>query len=190
MNLSALAKLRADYDEALKAAAEPLRAEFSDIFKPFFDANSIVERIQIRAYTPYFADGDECVYSVQAPEFFVTGGDEDEGYGQDYGFEIVAGEVANYLDTGEIGRELKDSYTCYYYRDYPSVESFITGRYAAEIDLGLEKIREIAKAVSEWPAARSAFDAVPEDLFKEIFGDHVVVTVDRSGTTTDHYEHD
>jgi hypothetical protein len=61
----------------LKAKMEALQKEGQDAFKAglkeFFDEFPEVTAIQWYQYTPYFNDGDECVFRVGEPAFY-TGG--------------------------------------------------------------------------------------------------------------------
>lgn len=71
----------------LKAKTDALRKEAAEMVKPllmeFIKANPQVTAIKWTQYTPYFNDGDACVFRVQDPEFFFDGmdHDEDEGHG-------------------------------------------------------------------------------------------------------------
>jgi len=78
-------KKKAEFEEELqKFGEEALKAEF----KAYFDANPKVEAIRWRQYTPYFNDGDACVFRVR--DFYIKyfGAEPDSGdYGD--GFEYL-----------------------------------------------------------------------------------------------------
>jgi len=72
-------KVLTDYEDMMKKVQEVLKDKMLGIFKAFFDAHPEVKTIHWRQYTPYFNDGDECVFSVQEPYFTRTEYAELEG---------------------------------------------------------------------------------------------------------------
>jgi hypothetical protein len=71
----------------LNAQIEKLKAEAAEQVKPllqqFIVENPQVEAVRWRQYTPYFNDGDECVFNVHDPEFKFVDGAEDAGHNED-----------------------------------------------------------------------------------------------------------
>lgn len=72
--------------DALKAQMEELRKEAAAAMKPmliaFMNETPQVKAVKWTQYTPYFNDGDACTFSVNDPEFYFEGDDqEDEGHG-------------------------------------------------------------------------------------------------------------
>lgn len=68
----------------LKAQMDAMRKEAAGLAKPllskFVKDNPQVVSVKWTQYTPYFNDGDECVFRVHDPEFYFAGDDiEDEG---------------------------------------------------------------------------------------------------------------
>lgn len=59
-----LDKLIEDYSEAKKQFTTAAQGAFKEYVKEFFDANPEIKVIKWTQYTPYFNDGDECVFSV------------------------------------------------------------------------------------------------------------------------------
>ena len=53
-----------DYQEFMKKTREVLQEKMAVLFKAFFDTHPNVKTISWVQYTPYFNDGDECVFSV------------------------------------------------------------------------------------------------------------------------------
>ncbi|AEV86685.1 hypothetical protein ACWT_5668 [Actinoplanes sp. SE50] len=116
-------------------------------------------------YTPYFNDGEPCVFSVGSP-WFLTVNDPDPDdiddtyeYGVDYG------------DHPSLGRREFD------WRDRERIPGAYTGPDEARYD----RVRALSDAISS-----GAF----EDVLLEAFGDHAQVTVRPSGITVDSYSHD
>lgn len=58
-----------NYIEARKAFLEQGKEAVSAMFKQFFVDHPEVTVIKWSQYSPYFNDGDECVFSVHAPTF-------------------------------------------------------------------------------------------------------------------------
>jgi hypothetical protein len=55
-----------------------LRVRFKDIFVPFFEKWPEVKFFRWAQYTPYFNDGDECVFGVNDLFGYKEGDDEDD----------------------------------------------------------------------------------------------------------------
>lgn len=66
---------------ALNEQIAALQKEAADMIKPmlseFIKANPQVEQVYWTQYTPYFNDGDPCVFSVNEPYFVFVGDDEE-----------------------------------------------------------------------------------------------------------------
>lgn len=62
------------YNEARANLSKITREQVAGLFKPVFDANPNLELVEWSQYTPYFNDGDSCVFGVnelilQSPDF-------------------------------------------------------------------------------------------------------------------------
>ena len=57
-------KIEAIREEMRKSGAEAIKEALTE----FFGRHSMVASIQWRQYTPYFNDGDQCVFAVHDPE--------------------------------------------------------------------------------------------------------------------------
>jgi len=70
----------------------------NDFFKPIFEANPELLQISWKQYTPYFNDGEACVFGVREPTVRVTGnedgGDDEDGWLGSYSFTHFKGEDA------------------------------------------------------------------------------------------------
>lgn len=68
----------------LQAQIKALQSEAAEQVKPllqqFLTDNPTVEAIRWRQYTPYFNDGDACVFGVHEPTFKFVGDDEGGDY--------------------------------------------------------------------------------------------------------------
>lgn len=61
-----------DYEAQMAKLQVTLQEKMKDIFKSFFESFPEVKTIHWTQYTPYFNDGDECVFSVNEPYFTRT----------------------------------------------------------------------------------------------------------------------
>jgi hypothetical protein len=76
-----LYRLKSEYDEAVKMAGEPLKEYLRD----FIRGTPRLDKVIWTQYTPYFNDGDPCVFGVSDPGFFFEGekyDEEDYRYGE------------------------------------------------------------------------------------------------------------
>jgi len=68
--------------DALHAQMEELRKEAAEAMKPmliaFMKETPQVKAVKWTQYTPYFNDGDPCTFSVNDPEFYFEGDDQDD----------------------------------------------------------------------------------------------------------------
>lgn len=129
-----------------------LQKEFPQLLKPLFEQSKRIESIGWTQYTPYFNDGEECLFSVNIvdiDELFINGNrvwdleDEDNW--------IIA----------TIG--------------YPSVPNpnFDSDEYRI--------LCQINKILND----------IPEDFYKDLFGDHRQVTIYKDGRIqVDEWDHD
>ena len=65
----------ANFNEKKKALVEDLRKEFPSLFKELFEKSKKIESISWTQYTPYFNDGDECIFEVHTDYLDVNGED-------------------------------------------------------------------------------------------------------------------
>lgn len=74
MGLAELTKMKAECEAKIQAEGKSI---LRDEFKVFFDAHPTVTKVRWTQYTPYFNDGDECVFTVHA-DCELAFGDDDE----------------------------------------------------------------------------------------------------------------
>jgi hypothetical protein len=74
--------------ELIKGFQARMEKEGEDLFlsmsKTVFDKNPDLEKFGWAQYTPYFNDGDECVFSAHSPKILLKGQDEDMYDEQEY----------------------------------------------------------------------------------------------------------
>lgn len=61
-------KIVENYQDIRKGMMEKCRNLVGDAFRELLEKHPVVQKIMWTQYTPYFNDGDECVFSVHEPE--------------------------------------------------------------------------------------------------------------------------
>ena len=75
--MSDMNKMNDEIEAIRKAHMEILQAKFKEASRAFFDANPSIQAVVWSQYTPYFNDGEECVFSVNTPKFVRENFDEE-----------------------------------------------------------------------------------------------------------------
>ena len=122
-----------------------------------------------RQYTPYFNDGEPCVFGVHGAWFVTVDDDVD----------------LNEVDEDEYGVDWGE-HPSIGHREYEYVGNWpdrvrVPGRYTGSDEARYDRVRALSDAI-----VGGAF----EDVLLEAFGDHAAVRVTRDGITVDTYEHD
>jgi hypothetical protein len=158
-----LGNLRSEFEAKKKALAVEGRSIIHAQLKNAFDADPDLAVISWRQYTPYFNDGDACVFSFH-------------GCSIAWFKDNVAPEERT-VDIGEL-EEGKYIYKEYVWGEFPSLISDPDGL--------PEKCRASYAATKKL----EAFMEANEDLAQDIFGDHVEVFAMRDGIEVEDYSHD
>jgi len=139
--------------ERYEAARAALMAEGKDAiekeFQAIFERHPELTVIKWTQYTPYFNDGEECVFSVN--EFNISN----------------ATDVENVSAWGDYDGDEEDVFV------------------ASKWDDRAEK-----KYADVWELEAFAQSSIGEDLFRDIFDNHVTVIATRDGIEVEEYEHD
>ena len=152
------AKLR---EEVKNECGFILREAVKDIFEEY----PHVESLGWNQYTPYFNDGDECVFCIDTDYIILNGVDDFDDEATPFRKEII-----KKYDLPE------DTYFYSFTKQTPAHEEYL--KLIAHLIEPRKQMREILKAVGD-------------DILKNIFGDHVTVTIHRDGRViTEDYEHD
>lgn len=140
------------FKEKREILKKELQKEFPDLLKPLLNQSKRITSIGWKQYTPYFNDGDECVFGVRNDELSINGIDE---YDDDKK-EIIWAQKRIWD-----GKQYTDN------KDYDEAEGTI-----------IEQIEAVLKSI-------------PDEFYKDLFGDHVTVTVSKDGSIeTEEYKHD
>lgn len=119
-----------------------------------------VEKVRWHQYTPYFNDGDPCVFGVYAPRVKLRG-DEDEEFDYD---------------------EYRDDYSLYQYEDGET--RYHTSNRKFEVN-GIDT-KPVYDAITEL----EGLFAHHENVLKEKFGDPAEVTYDGESFDVEYYDHE
>lgn len=179
-----LAKLEKQKDEALEA----VRKEFPDLFAELFEKSVLINSVSWTQYTPYFMDGDECVFGINADELDVNGINqyEDEDADEPVLNWIDKIQYINLTSEKELEDFLKFANTEEGKAYKSSAERAVVGSYGYKLNPHYNK-KEV-EILSEFS---NIIHSIPEEFLRSLFGDHVRVTIHRDGKVeTDTYEHD
>jgi hypothetical protein len=147
---------------------EQARAMFKEITKEFFEKNPGITGVVWTQYTPYFNDGDTCVFRVGEPTF--TNAPIDELSSISYG--EYGGDTEGVWAAESVGHVLTSTYE--WYKETADLIKASGGVDAESCNL-------FAKAVCS---------GLMEDVMKAMFGDHIKVIATRDGFDVDGYDHD
>jgi hypothetical protein len=160
--LLAYQEARQKIEEAKKIVRDTAKEVFTELSTPIFAAHPELDSFSWNQYSPYFNDGDECVFSANTSQ-------EEIGVN---GCEACDDDDAN--DSYSIANSDHDWDT-------------VDGKYT-RIDLPEERWHPMFKAQRAAAELLSNFDS---DTLEEMFGNHAEVTVNRDGTVeVEHYSHD
>ncbi|MFC7548976.1 hypothetical protein [Plantactinospora sp. GCM10030261] len=151
----------------------PVQRPLSDLeplLRAILDDDGIVS-FGWQQYTPYFNDGDRCVFEVDEPWFRTTADPT-----------LADGEVED-----EDG-ETEDEFLAL--RIHPTLSGKRYDRSAAEF----VPVERDSETIQRWTRCQALADAFASGAFDDVlldaFGDHVHVRISRSGIIVDSYEHD
>lgn len=146
--------------------------EFAPLVQAILDDPTVVE-FGWRQYTPYFNDGEPCVFSATGAWVRLTtdkpaaGEDHDEEYED---LDILYGSKDRLGERKLLRWE----------GDYPNREA-VFGPYAGPDEARHDRLVRLAKAIDSDEFCDALLDA---------FGDHARVTIRRDGIQVETYEHD
>lgn len=155
-----LLKMKKDYEEACEKQGHAIVKE---IVKDLFEKCPEIEAVKWTQYTPYFNDGDKCVFNVHDPEFLIS-----------IPIEESKVEVAS-------ENEEEDEYDAYE-EDWKSPWDFEyenknkKGKYSKELIAAIKEFSEIHGQMT--------------DVFQICFGDHVQVVCNKKKIKVEEYSHD
>jgi len=180
-----LEKIKAElaaFEEKKKVMLAELQNEFPTMFVDLFKQAPNLKSFGWTQYTPYFNDGDTCEFSVHLDYPYFNGIDS-EDYDDDEVKISINMHSYKKLETSEdvrINEELaeKVGYNWYKGRSIGQDGLYYDPKYDADAARVVEEIQSI-------------LETIPEEFFKDMFGDHCKVTLYANGTVeVEEYDHD
>lgn len=145
---------------------------FGEATKAFFQEWPEIECIHWNQYTPYWSDGDECVFGVNTIVY-----DKDRHF------------LEEYLGEDETGADEADD--DWGYEGDPFINHKRYGNFSDE-DKAAERARfsRLDDAHTAAKAMCEVVSSIDSDTMKSMFGDHVTVIVSKDGVVTEKYDHE
>ncbi len=168
----------AEINQIKSNLVKELQPKFKDLFMPLFDKYSDLIGVRWTQYTPYFNDGEECIFSVGdlcIKHNFVDGDyEEEDEAGNTLPLKWTDGSPSTWI-YDKSGRHYNDS-------DYVLRRENNTKNFGSEEAFlaFVQDLRDVSKSIQD----------IPDDVMQDLFGNHVKITVDRNGLTVDEYDHD
>jgi hypothetical protein len=181
--LDKILKLKSDYQKKVREEGEVILKE---MFADFFANNPDVNSLRFEAYTPYFNDGEPCVFGVN--EVRVS-------------FSSVKALKANLDDDHFIEKTYEKSKTPNRWGGYDQVE-------VGQRPLDKEEVKSLLEEGGDYQDGyfdsyslknetlkKSLSDinnllGESEDIIQMILGDHIQVTITKNSIDVDEYNHD
>lgn len=183
VSLNDIAKAKADLQKVISQQGKLL---IDQAIKPVFDNNPSVKKIIWNQYTPYFMDGDPCVFGLSE---LVLQVEEDSTPNREQYYEetyFVPEDIQNepnsfFVYSVKNGSFLKNINPTTQWNPY------LKNEYGALIyEHQFEDVRKLGQAKLDVTALLNS----NEDILEQVFGDHVVVVASKDGYETYDYEHD
>lgn len=149
--LEELKKMNEELSDLKAKHLERAKAVFGDVTKKLFDTHTKLESFKWQQYTPYFNDGEECVFSANTDYISINGNESDMNY--------TDKTVTDYSGNKS---------------PYPQKENEF---YNPELSAAENDVKDFLNTVGD-------------DSLRQMFGDHVEITVTRDGVDVYTYEHE
>lgn len=170
----------AAFDEKKKALLAELQKDFPAMFTELFAEAPNLKSVGWTQFTPYFNDGDSCEFGANFDYLYINGANED--YDEESDINIKIYDYKN-LETEEdvhINDEVAEKVGYAWYKGKRIGERGLC--YNTNYD------EAAAKAVDQ---IKEVLNSIPEDFFKDLFGDHAKITLHADGSIeVEEYEHD
>lgn len=154
--LDKVIRLRKEADEMISNSISSVRKDMINIAQQAFESADWLQEITWTQYTPYFNDGDECVFSVN--DIWFCGGEEYE----DQSWPEDRWGIAKYTFT-EYEKEMGPKGYEVYKRDADN-----------------KLIRKAPKPEDAIvTAALDSLKSIPNDVYRALFGDHAQIRIKR-----------
>lgn len=169
----------AAFEEKKKAMLSELQAQFPAMFTELFKQAPKLKSFGWTQYTPYFNDGDTCEFGVNFDYPYINGVSEDYDEEGDISIKMHAYKTLATEEDVRINDEVAEkSYSWYKGKQIGDNGLCYNEKYdAAAADI-VNQIKDV-------------LHSIPEDFFKDMFGDHCKVTLYADGKIdVEGYDHD
>jgi len=188
------AELKNKLAEARKQMEETAKTAFREMSAELFEANPDLMAFSWTQYTPYFNDGDECVFrsNGEYPTVAMMINGQLIAYNSDYGRLEINGEKAR----------TREEYIRSFENMPKTVTSYIEDGHTIAFDRLTNTVTKDGMVIPTYEDYSKQFDPLErivgkfmsnfeDDDLKAMFGDHVRVTVYRNGDIDkEEHEHD
>jgi hypothetical protein len=188
MSNQIIEKIKAEvvsFEEKKKAFITELKNDFPALFKEIFESAPKLKSFGWTQYTPYFNDGDTCEFGTNIDYLYINDCHEDDLDNQEDESKTI--DIVLHLDKTleneedvRINNEVADKmgYTWYKTRNIGEKGLCYNPNYDAITGEAVAQIKEI-------------LSLIPEDFYKDLFGDHCKITVHSDGVLKEEeYDHD
>jgi hypothetical protein len=186
---ASLEDLNSKIEKLKEEAGEKSQTYIKAVFDQFFKDTPEIEAVQWQQYTPYFNFGGACEFRVHDPQFRVAKSMpiDDE--------EHILDDSADDEEDIEFEENTKFDKPPEYVYKFAAEPRQDKAYYQGIIDKYEDTVKIIGEARVHAIQANmekifKMFGQVKDVYFEVMFGDHVVVTAQRSGITVDEYDHD
>jgi hypothetical protein len=166
-------------NEMTKESKKAFKSGVKELFSQYPNLNSFAWT----QYTPYFNDGDECIFGAYTDCVFLNG-DTEALYPCE--LETLLDHVNNKEKTiKKLRKEIEDSKNDKYESSWR--KEYNEAKIKEIEESNPDEVKEQAKMIRDIVDFLQLIDS---DTLRDMFGDHVMVTVSRDGIDTESYEHD
>jgi hypothetical protein len=173
-----------EYGIARMQFEERMKTAFNDVFKTFFEQYPEITAVAWNQYTPYFNDGEPCVFSVG--DFFGL------AKGQKFN---VNGEKE--IELNEINSAYDLDLESFPYKGKPSEYVYENRHKYDWYEQSIQAYENASKAnpryaeiCDGWKELVDVLSSTDENIYHTAFGDHVFVLATKDGIEVNEFDHD
>jgi len=163
--MSNIEALITEYEHTKKEFTNKMTVAFNKMFVQFFNENPAVKCVVWTQYTPYFNDGEPCTFSVGDKYASTSEYDHDTRYAEE-----MEGIIITYKPSP------------YYLENYNTNDHC-----RSVVDQWNESDKELGESTRKFI---DILNKVPDEIYEDMFGDHMTVIATIDGFDTVEYEHD
>lgn len=186
MSAEIIKTLVEQYHETRKNLAKELEVNFKPLFTEVFETFSNLTSVSWVQYTPHFNDGEPCEFSVYGFDF-----NTNDGY-LEQNFDKVNSYI-HYLEN-----EVFPDSTYPYYTEELCQQKYKISRTEKLVgfipdsikNLSYQELKEYRDKLGVLHSLKTLLNLIPYEIYNDMFGDGVEVTVTREKIEVEEYDHD